>query len=280
MRLSLRGLPILGIVVGIALVAAGTVSASHSWGNYHWARTSNPFALKLGDNVTSAWDTYLSQASSDWSASTVLDTTVVAGSANVRTCTPPSGRIEVCNRKYGFNGWLGVAGIWADGDHITKGYVKLNDSYFNTASYNTPAWRRLVTCQEIGHTFGLGHTDETFNNANQGTCMDYTNDPDGGTGGASSTDPSNEHPNKHDFDQLVNIYTHLDSTTTISADAPTGPGRGSGNGSSAAGANVDEHGLPSWASPANGDVYVTDLGNGQRLIVHVFWIPPGLPGAR
>jgi hypothetical protein len=87
---------------------------------------------------------------------------------------------EVCNRKYGFNGWLGVAGIWASGNHITQGYVKLNDSYFNTASYNTAAWRRMVTCQELGHTFGLGHTDETFNNANQGTCMDYTNDPDGG----------------------------------------------------------------------------------------------------
>ena len=280
MKRFLRALGILGLVFGIAVVAASTVSASHSWGNYHWARTSNPFALKLGDNVTSAWDTYLNQASSDWSASSVIDTTVVAGSTNVRTCTPPSGRVEVCNRKYGFNGWLGVAGIWVDGDHIIKGYVKLNDSYFNTGTYNTPAWRRLVTCQEIGHTFGLGHTDETFNNANQGTCMDYTNDPDGGTGGASSTDPSNEHPNKHDYDELVTIYTHLDSTTTVSASAPTGPGGGSGNSGSSAGGNVDEHGVPSWASPANGDVYVTDLGNGQRLIVHVFWIPPGLPGAR
>src|SRR6266540_1791449 len=53
--------------------------ANHSWGGYHWARTSNPFTVKLGDNVSSTWDSALSTASSDWSKSTVLDTTVVAG---------------------------------------------------------------------------------------------------------------------------------------------------------------------------------------------------------
>ena len=278
MKRSLRVFGILGLVFAIAVVAAGTVGASHPWGKYHWGRTSDSFTLKLGDNVTSVWDAYLQEASSDWSTSSVLDTTVVAGSTKVRTCTPPSGRVEVCNTKYGFNGWLGVAGIWVSGDHITKGYVKFNDSYFNTSTYNTPAWRRLVTCQEIGHEFGLDHQDVNFNNANLGTCMDYTNDPDGGAGGASSNDPSNEHPNQHDYDQLESIYAHLDGTTTVGADAPTGPGRG--NAGAATGGNVDEHGLPSWASPGKGDVYVTDLGNGQKLIVHVFWIPAGLPGAR
>ena len=33
-----------------------TVKADHSWGNYHWARTANPFTLKLGDNLTSNLD--------------------------------------------------------------------------------------------------------------------------------------------------------------------------------------------------------------------------------
>jgi len=138
----------------------------------------------------------------------------------------------------------------------------------------------LVTCQEVGHTFGLAHQDETFDNANLGTCMDYTNDPDGGAGGASSNDPSNEHPNQHDYDQLATIYAHLDSTSTIAASSPAGPGGRNGNANSAGPASVDEHGLPSWATPSNGDVYVTDLGHGQKLVVHVFWIPAGLPGAR
>jgi hypothetical protein len=199
-----------------------TAEANHAWGRYHWARTSNPFTLKLGDNVGSSWDTYLREASSytgtnnDWTDSTVLNTTVVTGQAT-GDCQPPAGRVEVCNKAYGQNGWLGVAGIYVTGSHITQGYTKVNDTYYNTTKYNTPAWRRLVMCQEIGHTFGLDHQDERFENANLGTCMDYTNDPDGGAGGASSTDPSNERPNKHDYDQLATIYKqHLDTTTTVS----------------------------------------------------------------
>jgi hypothetical protein len=276
-----RGIRIFGLaaIVGLMLAAVGAVSANNSWGNYHWARQSNPFNLNLGDNLASKWDPYLATASSDWSASAVLDTTVVPGAAgNVRNCTPPSGRVEVCNAKYGFNGWLGVAGIYIDSnDHILRGYVKLNDSYFNTSTYNTAAWRRLVACQEVGHAFGLDHQDETNNNVNLGTCMDYTNDPDGGAGGASSNDPSNEHPNQHDYDQLATIYAHLDGTSTIAASSPAGPGAGNGN---AGNAGADEHGLPSWAAPANGHVYVTDLGHGQKLIVHVFWVQAGQPGAR
>src|SRR4030065_2842181 len=96
------------MVVMIAMLSAFPLSAgaTHAWGNYHWARTSNPFTLKLGDNVTSAWDSYLATTSSDWSASTVLDTTIVAGSTNPRNCKAATGMVQVCNRTYGNNGWL------------------------------------------------------------------------------------------------------------------------------------------------------------------------------
>lgn len=206
-------------------------TAGHSWGNYHWARTSNPLALKLGDNVTSQWDAYLSEASADWTKSTVLNTTVVAGSTtNVKKCPASSGRVEVCSSSYGNNGWLGIAGIYVTGGHIYKGYVKLNDFYFNTSTYNKPEWRRLVMCQEIGHEFGLNHQDENFSNPNLGTCMDYTNTPLG--------PPSNEHPNNHDYDQLQSIYSHLDSTDTSTASSPSGPG----NSSRSRIVDVDRHG--------------------------------------
>lgn len=200
----------LSAVLAFVFVSIAPANASHSWGTYHWGRTSNPFTVKLGDNVTTAWDSYLGEASTDWTKSTVLDTTIVAGTvSNVKRCVPPDGRVEVCNASYGFNGWLGVAGIYLTGGHIYKGYVKLNDSYFNTSTYNKPEWRRLVMCQEVGHTFGLDHQDEAFDNPNLGTCMDYTNNPLG--------PPSNEHPNAHDYDQLQSIYSHLDSTNTSSA---------------------------------------------------------------
>lgn len=196
----------LAVAIAAGFVAIGTAGASHSWGSYHWARTSNPFTLKLGDNVSSAWDAHLATTSADWSASTVLDTTVVAGVTTGRKCRATNGRVEVCNATYGNTGWLGIAQIWVSGGHITQGIVKLNDTYFNTAKYNTPAWRNLVMCQEVGHTLGLDHQDENFNNANLGTCMDYTSDPS-----------TNQHPNQHDYDQLAAIYAHLDATTTISA---------------------------------------------------------------
>lgn len=183
-------------------------SANHSWGGYHWARTANPFTLKLGDNMSASWDQYLATASLDWSQSSVLDTTIVPGKTYPRTCRATKGQIEVCNAKYGKNGWLGLAQIWVSGLHITQGTAKMNDTYFNTQTYNTPVWKRLVICQEVAHGFGLDHQDENFDNANLGTCMDYTSDPDG--------PPSNEHPNQHDYDMLEEIYAHLDSFTTVS----------------------------------------------------------------
>lgn len=244
---------IMSVFVLVAILAAFPFSAgaSHSWGSYHWARTANPFTVKLGDNLTSNWDSYLSTTSSDWSKSTVLDTTIVAGSTTGRRCRATTGRVEVCNASYGNNGWLGIASIWASGNHITQGTVKVNDTYFNTATYNTPAWRNLVMCQEVGHTFGLAHQDENFNNANLGTCMDYTNDPS-----------TNQHPNQHDYDQLQTIYSHLDSTTTIGA-APAGF------------ANADVHAIENWGEKVSDNgktaLFVRDFGDGFQIFTFVIW---------
>ena len=85
-----------------------------------------------------------------------------------------------------------------------RGTTKLNDTYFNQAQYNTPAWRAFVACPEWPRQ--VDHQDEAFGPPNLGTCMDYTNDPDGG--GACS--PSNEHPNAHDYAMLNTIYNHDD----------------------------------------------------------------------
>jgi hypothetical protein len=268
----LRGLG--AIVIGsalavlLALVAfSSDAQANHSWGNYHWARTNNNlFNLPMGDNVTLAWDSYLGTTATDWSTSSVLDTTIVAGKTSRSNCRPTSGRVEVCNYRYGSNGWLGVAQIWVNGSHIVQGTTKVNDTYFKTAKYNTPAWRNLVMCQEVGHTFGLDHQDEIFNNTNLGTCMDYTNDPSGlaGTNGTLS----NEHPNAHDYDQLATIYTHLDTKTTVdstSAASTMPPAANQGNLNSRA-----EWGRKIHESP-NGqlELYERDFGGGKRMFTFV-----------
>ena len=250
------------LLVSATLAALPSPSyATHSWGGYHWARTSNPFTLKLGDNVSSAWDSYLATTSSDWSVSSVLDTTIVAGGTSAKRCRPTAGRVEVCNATYGNNGWLGVAQIWISGSHITQGTAKMNDSYFN-AAYNTPAWKRLVMCQEVAHTFGLDHQDENFSNGNLGTCMDYTSDPDG--------PPSNEHPNQHDYDELGIIYAHLDSTTTVKQTTQGGK-------MPPAMSDIDLSGPAQWGKLIHSshggwkELYELDFGGGHKVFTFVIW---------
>lgn len=262
----------------IFLLGATVAEATHSWGGYHWARTANPFTLKLGDNVSSAWDTYLGTTSFDWSNSAVLDTTIVTGTALRHRspnldCSPVSGTVQVCNKTYGKNGWLGIAQIWISGVHITQGTAKLNDTYFNTAKYNTPAWRNLVMCQEVAHTFGLDHQDEMFTNANLGTCMDYTNAPAGGVVGGFDYGPSNEHPNQHDYDMLESIYAHLDESTTISATKVAGA---SALAQSSDFENASEWGrVIRYSSDGKPSLYARDLGKGEKIFTFVIWADQG-----
>jgi len=248
------------VQASVLALLAGTSSvgnANHSWGGYHWARTTNTFTLKLGDNLNNTWKPYLSTTSSDWTQSTVLDTVIVAGGTKPRNCRPTSGRGEVCNNSYGNTGWLGVASISiTGGTHITQGTVKLNDTYFNTATYNTQAWRNLVMCQEGGHIFGLAHQDEAFDNPNLGTCMDYTNNPF-----------SNQHPNAHDYQMLASIYAHADSTTTVDTSTSL----------PAAMTNRDFDRPSSWGQlvkrsrDGSREIYERDFGGGNKLVTHVFW---------
>ncbi|MDP2629603.1 MAG: hypothetical protein Q8P45_02790 [Candidatus Harrisonbacteria bacterium] len=259
-------------VLGAALLVGGfalVAQASHSWANYHWGRTANPFSLELGDNVSAGWDSHLSTVASDWSHSSVLDTVIKAGKSN-RNCKGTDGRVEVCAAKYGFNGWLGIAQIWISSDHITKGVVKMNDSYFNTSTYNTPAWKNLVMCQEIGHTLGLGHTDENFENAPEGTCMDYSSDPS-----------LNQHPNQHDYDMLEAMYAHLDSVDTVkSSDGEDGggPGNGKGNGKGKNGVDIDLNDQSQWGksiredAQGNPSLFVRNLGGNKKVFTFVTWV--------
>jgi hypothetical protein len=268
---------ILVAVAAVTLSGQSLVNASHNWSKYHWnisTEQSQASPLKLGNNLTTAaWKSSLNLASSEWNQS-VLKNQVVSGSSNA-SCSPTLGQVEVCNDTYGNNGWLGIAQVWAyrgkDG-HIAQAVVKLNDSYFNTSAYNTTAWRNLVTCQEVGHTFGLGHQDENFSNSNLGTCMDYTNDPDGTLYGQLN----NERPNAHDYEMLSNIYAHLNSGDTGN------PGNGKGNGGGKKGrADIPAVALdrPSqWGKAIKKDaqgknsLYERDLGNGFVVLTHVTWV--------
>jgi hypothetical protein len=241
--------------LAIVFVAASSLRADHSWGNYHWARTANPFNLRVVDSNTADWQSMYNSALSDWSQSTVLNLLNEQGDESSRArkrCVMISGKVHSCNASYGFNGWLGLASINISGSHITQGSAKMNDSYFGSGSYSSTN-RRHVMCQEIGHTFGLDHQDES--GADLNTCMDYSNALD------------NPSPNSHDYQQLQTIYSHLDSSTTVA--------------SLVAASNPQDYDDPDaphkWGQlvrqSANGraSVYEFVYWNGMKKLTHVFW---------
>lgn len=250
-------------IAGLVLVAgfAAPAHADHAWGGYHWARTASPFTLTVVDSVAPVWDGYLDTAIADWAASDVLDLSKengATGSNDRRRCKPIVGKIRVCSQAYGRNGWLGIASIWANGNHITQATTKVNDTYFGTAAYNTPAWKQMVMCQEIGHDFGLDHQDETFSNANLDTCMDYTSSP-----------ASNQHPNAHDYEELDLIYAHLDTLTTIAAStvqtAPADTGDEVTDDPATWGRETHR------SADGRSSQYERTLQSGTKVITHVFW---------
>jgi hypothetical protein len=257
----------LAIAVGAACASVANVAmANHAWGTYHWARTTPQFTLKLGNNLTtSAWTSRLTQASGDWNAgNTPILTAIVAGSTTSR-CKMVAGTTQVCNASYGNNGWLGLASINLSGDHITQGTAKMNDTYFNTATYNNVNERQHVMCQEVAHTFGLGHQSE--DGSSQNSCMDYFSNT-----GAYANSTTSTKPNAHDFDMLKTIYAHLDSTTTVQA-AP-----GTIGSAARGGVDVDITDDPaSWGAlmsqSANGrsSTYQRHNQDGSVTLTHVYW---------
>lgn len=271
-------------IVRVVLVASAAVAAltpaiaNHSWNGYHWAGDGQNLTVRVNTATTAVWNTAVTEAISDWNQSTELTLPgPVAVSVNRRKCNPIAGQVLVCNDSYGQRGWLGIASIWLSNGHISQGTTKLNDTYFNTAQYNTPAWRAMVACQEIGHDFGLGHTNEIFNNTNDGTCMDYTNAPDGGVVGSFDYGANNRHPNGHDYSMLNTVYNHDDGYMSANSSTNFGirqvgqapsralPSEGSGDSPAEWGRAIhkDGEGRP--------DVFVKDLGAGHKVITHVFW---------
>lgn len=288
---------VIGLAAAVsAAMLAGPATATQ-WGSYHWANDGTGLKLNIRHTFRSAsgWTTWYNEAVSDWGNTSRTDISLTDKGAWTGTtskkCDPISGEALVCSDSYGYRGWLGIATIWANGDHITQATTKLNDSYFSSPTYDTPGWRDLVACQEVGHDFGLDHQDETFDNANLGTCMDYTNAPDGGVVNGFNYGPANRSPNGGDY-------------ASLTSDSMYGAGHNDGGGGGGGGScnphspkcsggqdafTFREVGKPApaestvssadWgraiAYDASGrpDTFELDLGAGHRKITHVFWVP-------
>jgi hypothetical protein len=252
------------------------VYADHTWSNYKWDVSGPPLALDLVENLnTTEWETALGVARDDWHSwsvdnrglTSVLDLTLLTGTNTA--CDPVSGDVQVCNGEYGNNGWLGIAQIWTTRGkrrYIIAGVAKLNDTYYNQEYYDNIPWRQLVMCQEVAHTFGLGHQDEAFDNTNLGSCMDYTNDPDGNLEGQAD----NQHPNYHDYDILTQLYGEVsDSGGDGGGEKSCNPKSPKCNQSVVLKSPSDWGQLVSGHGPK--EVYERVVSNGLVVVTHVTW---------
>jgi hypothetical protein len=106
--------------------------------------------------------------------------------------------MKVCNGNYGDTGWLGINLITstvASGE-IQNSVAKMNEYYLLNAEDDE---RQYTMCHELGHGFGLPHTDESFTNVDLGNCMDYT-----------STPANNMHPDESNYNRLATLYGTVD----------------------------------------------------------------------
>jgi hypothetical protein len=160
---------------------------------------------------------------------------------------------------------LGLASInLASGTtHITQGSAKMNDTYFNTATYNNTNEREHVMCQEVAHTFGLDHQSTDGSSLN--TCMDYFSNTGANAGSTASTKP-----NQHDFDELNTIYAHLDSTTTVAAS--TAKTNGASNGAADITDDPNSWGMfVSQSGNGRSSIYERENWDGSKTVTHVYW---------
>jgi predicted Zn-dependent protease with MMP-like domain len=101
--------------------------------------------------------------------------------------------VKVCNGDYGDLKWRGINQAVLDKEgFITACAARMNDFYLANEQDDA---KQYTMCHEVGHSFGLPHTDEDFDNPDLGNCMDYTNNFD-----------VNKHPDATNYEFLLELY--------------------------------------------------------------------------
>ena len=202
---------ILAAVVGLVFAFAGGKNISRSGGTQPVFESGDPFkgitpgqanrwnnrnsglTIQILNALNDQWDTYFQLAVQDWDngtpdALTIMTEKVAADNA----CEPVQGKLKVCNGDYGDTKWRGINQVLLANGFIISSVAKLNEFYLATADESQ---RQYTMCHEMGHGFGLPHTDEDFYNADLGNCMDYTIHPE-----------VNKHPDDTNYAFLVELY--------------------------------------------------------------------------
>ncbi len=166
--------PVAIALLVIANIFVGTEAYAHRWGSWHWNRYGS--SVRINAYNTASYRSEASSAINDWNNNTILYVPQVGAHDD----------IHVFDGNYGANGWAGLASIQNySGSHITHGHARVNYYYSMSSGY-----KRGVFCQEVGHLFGLDHS-------NTGSCMGL-----GYWAGNGYT------TNSHDWNDIYNMYRY------------------------------------------------------------------------
>jgi hypothetical protein len=170
---------------------AGTNGTEYMWSG---ASGSGGLDLELWNALTDDWQSYFDQAVTDWESGTpdALSLTTKQITAESE-CSPVDGVMKVCNGDYGDTGWRGINEYATINDLIVSSSAKMNEFYVSESDTDE---RQYTMCHEIGHGFGLPHTDENFYNPVLGNCLDYT----------EIKKSDNLKPGQVNYDKLAGLY--------------------------------------------------------------------------
>jgi hypothetical protein len=139
-----RRFPLLAAVCAVSVFGFVGAAQAHNWGC--WIQPNRT----VYTYNTAVLSSQASAALSDWDNKTILSIPRVSYHTEV----------SVFDGYYGNTGWAGIASIESSsGCNILHGHARVNRSY----SYSSNGYRGIF-CQEVGHLFGLDHS-------NDGGCM-------------------------------------------------------------------------------------------------------------
>eukprot|EP00546_Thalassionema_frauenfeldii_P003504 CAMPEP_0178932568 /NCGR_PEP_ID=MMETSP0786-20121207/22705_1 /TAXON_ID=186022 /ORGANISM="Thalassionema frauenfeldii, Strain CCMP 1798" /LENGTH=1138 /DNA_ID=CAMNT_0020609905 /DNA_START=314 /DNA_END=3727 /DNA_ORIENTATION=+ len=162
-------------------------------GATRWNIIGSGLHLDVHNALSDDWQSMFGIAIEEWQSGTpdALRLKVVK-TAYDPECKERIGVLKVCNADYGETKWRGLNQVILRDNFIISSVARLNEYYLRNAN---DAQRQYTMCHEIGHGFGLPHTDEDFNNEDLGNCMDYTTNPE-----------ANKSPSTLNFYDLFEMY--------------------------------------------------------------------------
>lgn len=190
-----------------------------------WKRSNvdGGLTLNIVNALDTEWYTYFDVAVSDWDNGSPDALTLSSEVANAPDpdCAMIEGVLKMCNGDYGNTGWMGINEVLKFQDEIAGSTGKMNDYFFKSSSFGDHAKRQYTMCHEMGHGFGLPHTDTTMWNRNTGNCLDYTNRP-----------KKNMRPGQINYDRLAKVYGTVGNTTASGSNTASTGSSSSNNANS------------------------------------------------